>query len=193
MKLENWIRTRLLRAMVFGDSSLQIQGIAQTQFFLFVISTQGLSELGITIADASKLLKAYQDSFRVSVRGSRLEFKFGDHAKLISATPHPFAGTGNLQIKSWMEWVISTSGGPPKKVRGRGFVPRAALDPNAGKQIRVTPGGLMLPRGVAGSKGAWQFPPKLQNYQEKWLRRNAVPIKEAIEDKISELIALELK
>lgn len=178
--------------MLFGDSSLGISGIAQTPFFLFVISTPGLSQLGITMQDASKLLQAYQNSWQVSVRGSRLTFKFGDVAKLIAGTPHPSKDAG---VKSWLEWVINPTGGRAKSVSSRGFVSRSNLKSSAAKNIRLPPpgGGLMLPRGVAGSKGSWQFPPHLQNYDRRWLSRNAVPIRDAIAEKISSLLRAELK
>ncbi len=193
-RLKPWIETELKQAMIFGNSGMGIQGISQTAFFLFVISSEGLSQLGITIQDASNLLKAYESTFRVSVRGGTLRFDFGDVAKLIARTPHPEQGA-SLSISSWLEFVTTPQGGPGHKVLGFGYVPRSRLDPDAQKEIRLNAplGGLMLPGGTLGSTGRWEFPPKLQRYDTEWVRRNAVPIQEAVQKRVSELLVEELK
>ena len=183
-----WLKTTLLRSMVYGNPSLGIRGISQTPFFKFITSKQGLSELGITLADTQKLLRAYEKSFKVSIRGTRITFKFGVVRDLIVNTPHP------SEQKSWMEWVIGIDGSGGQPVINRGFVSRQDLSSSARDHIRLSPpkGGLMLPKGKSNSRGFWQFPKHLQNYSDDWFNQNQVAIQTAIANKITVLLRQEL-
>lgn len=175
--------TTLVKAMVRGG--LGIQGIQQTEFFRFISSPEGLSQLGIPPTEPPKLLKAYETSaFKVRRRGNTLILEFGNTAALKAATKHPAAGTGHLTITSWMEWVFDG-----KQVNS-GFVPRRKVLGKGQRSIRLKPplGGLMLPRGALGSSGLWRFPEALKNYEDKWVTDNADKIQNAIDNKLVELI-----
>ena len=175
VSLEVWMRTKLIQAMVHGG--MGIQGIAQTPFYRFITSDEGLSQLGIEATEPPKLLKAYETSaFKVIKKGRSLSLQFGDVAALKLATEHPAAGTGNLRIKSWMEWVFDGV------TVGEGFVPRRRLPDKAQGAIRLggSLGGLMLPRGAFQSKGLWKFPDALIGYEDDWFRKNISPIQKAI-------------
>lgn len=183
VELAVWIENSLVKALVFGG--MGIQGIAQTDFYKFVSSPQGISQLGINKNDPPKLLKAYEQQFKVKKKGKlTLAFQFGDEAVLKIATQHPGAGTGKLQVTSWLEWVLDG-----KTVSGVGFVPRKQVPPAGQDEIRVNQplGGLMLPKGILGSTGNWQFPPQLQDYDDKWFRKNVGKIEMAITTKAIEL------
>ena len=176
--LEAWLEKDLVQAMVYGGFG--IQGIAQTAFYKWITSPDGLSQLGIEPSEPPKLLAAYEKTIKVTRSGRVIKIKFGDLAKLKLATPHPASGTGNLNVESWLEWAIED-----KKVES-GFVPREKL-PRGGIQKRIrlqgAPGGLMLPKGRFGSKGSWQFPKRYADFEEKWFKRNVVKIREAVQRK----------
>jgi len=181
--LKRWAATDLVKAMVHGG--MGIEGIEQTDFYRFISSPEGLSQLGIPASEPKKLLKAYKTSaFKVQVRNDTISIEFGNVAALKAATKHPAAGTGHLTISSWLEWVLEN------KEVGRGFVPRRKVLGKAQGAIRLKSplGGLMLPRGVMGSSGLWRFPTKLKNFEEKWLGRNANKIEDAMIDKFSEFL-----
>jgi hypothetical protein len=132
----------LVRALTFGGHG--IQGIAQTDFYRFISSPDGLSQLGIESTEPPRLLEAYEKSgFKVSKNRSTLLLQFGRVAQLKLATPHPAAGTGHLHIESWLEWIVD------KKSVDSGYVPRSAIPKQTQKSIRLgSPlGGLMLSRG----------------------------------------------
>jgi hypothetical protein len=172
--LQKWMEKDLVRALVFGG--LGIQGIAQTPFYRFITSPDGLSQLGIDKSDPPKLLRAYErDAFKVKRFKRVITLQFGNVARLKAATPHPATGRGQLKITSWLEWIIDK-----KTVRSRGFVPRKDLSKDAAANVRSSPGGLMLPRGVFGSTGFWKFPSQFVNYEDDWLRRNVKKIEQAI-------------
>lgn len=176
--LASWMEKDLVQAMVYGG--LGIQGIQDTKFYRFVSSPEGLSQLGIEKSQPPKLLDAYKRTFKVITSNKDITLKFGDTAKLKLATPHPAAGTGNLNIQSWLEWVVDD-------VRvGSGFVPREKLPDQSRKRIRVktAPGGLMLPRGSFGSSGLWRFPDNLKDYEREWLNNNLSKIQKAIEEQM---------
>ena len=172
--LEQWMRKKLVPAMVTGGFG--VQGISETPFYRFISSPEGLSQLGIEKADPPKLLDAYRKTFKVSRNNKLLMLKFGDVARLKLATPHPAAGTGNLHVQSWMEFIVD---GTEAK---SGFVPRNELPDNVQKNIRIrsAPGGLMLPRGAFSSTGLWRFPSQLQKYETIWFQGNAAKIEKAI-------------
>jgi len=172
----------LVRAMVRGG--MGIQGIKDTEFFRFISSPDGLSQLGIPSTEPPKLLKAYESSaFRVKRKGDTLKLEFGNVAALKAATKHPAAGTGHLTISSWMEWVFD------KKQVNSGFVPRRkVLGGQRSIRLGSPLGGLMLPRGALGSSGLWRFPEALLNYEDKWVSENTSKIQEAIDKKVVELM-----
>ena len=159
----------VLNALIHGGMGLE--GIAQTPFYKFITSNEGLSELGIPETEPPKLLKAYKDTFRIDVRGNSLAFYFGNVYNLIRATPHPATGTGQLKIGSWLRWAVDG-----QKVNDRGFVPRSRL-PKAGTlrgRIRLSDplGGLMLPANRFGSSGRWELPIVFRNYADEWFIKN---------------------
>jgi len=158
--LAKWMEKDLVKALVFGG--LGIEGIAQTPFYKFITSAEGLSQLGIEKTEPPRLLRAYEKTaFKVTAHKRVIHLKFGDIVKLKAATPHPANGTGNLQIESWLNWIVD---GEP--VLGRGFVPRRDIPENVQEKIRLgSPlGGLMLPKGALGrSLGSWRFPAQFAN------------------------------
>lgn len=174
--LERWMETELIDAMV--DGGYGIQGIAQTDFYRYITSPEGLSELGIETSDPPRLLEAYRRTLKVSRKRNIVSVKFGNYAELKMATPHPFAGVKNLHVTSWLEFVVEGV------TASSGFVPRARLPQKARKYIRLNtaPGGLMLPAGKLGSTGQWKFPAEHRNYQEKWLRDNLGNINRAVQE-----------
>lgn len=186
--LVKWIKKDLIDAMIFGG--LGIQGIAETQFYQFISSPDGLSELGINKGRPPLLLKAYKNSFKVSTNNRILLLQFGDTARLKLGTPHPASGTGHLDIASWMEWILDDI------TVGSGYVPRAKLPKGKGlrKAIRITsaPGGLMLPRGVFGSTGLWRFPANLRDYDRRWLADNIDKIRDAIVNQMTVFLTIRL-
>lgn len=195
-RLKPWIESKLLPAMIHGG--LGIQGIAQTNFYKFVTSQQGLSELGIDASQPPKLLAAYRDSFKVIVKGNMLVFKFGDVEALKVGTPHPADGTGKLNIDSWMTWVFDGRAEP------RGFVSRdrivsSTLSTTRKKKmesrIRLNAplGGLMLPKKALDSTGFWKFPTALRNYERRWLTKNAVKIQKLLITQMTSAFIKELK
>jgi hypothetical protein len=167
----------LVKAMVFGGDG--IQGIAQTPFYKFITSADGLSQLGIERTEPPKLLRAYERSAFSVKRSKRIiTLKFGDVAKLKSATPHPASGEGQLKVSSWLEWILDG-----EQVVGRGFVPRKDIPKATQDRIRLGPpiGGLMLSRGAFNkSTGSWRFPQQFANYEDEWLAKNLVAIQRAI-------------
>lgn len=178
--LETWIARELVPAMVFGGKpggGSHIQGIAETEFYQFISSHEGLSQLGIDPGQPPRLLQAYETkAFKVSKNRTMVYLRFGDVAELKLATPHPANGTGNLHIESWLEWIIDQ-----KKVDS-GFVPRSSVPGGARRAIRLEAplGGLMVPKDVFGSKGRWQVPRRFANYDVKWLKRNLRKIEQAM-------------
>lgn len=181
--LEKWIRKELVKAMV--DGGFGIEGIRDTAFYKFISSPEGLSQLGIEATEPPKLLQAYRRTLKIIRRGNQLVLQFGNTALLKLATPHPAAGTGNLRVESWLEWIVDDL------TVDSGFVRRDRLPMHAKKRIRLGDplGGLMLPRDVLGSTGLWRFPAQLQDYERDWLRINVNKIETAIVLKISELLA----
>lgn len=167
-----------------------IQGIAQTPFYQWVTSPDGLSQLGIPPSEPPKLLKAYRDTFRVDVRGYTVFFSFGNVYNLIRATPHPADGTGQLRIGSWMRWAIDG-----EKVNDRGYVPRTQV-PKGRMQDRIrlnSPlGGLMLPAGSFGSRGRWELPIVLRNYADEWFVLNKKQIESLLTSQLEVFLISEL-
>ncbi len=178
--MEGWIETKFVKALVNGGFG--IQGISETAFYRYISSREGLSELGIEPTEPPKLLEAYERTIKVTRKGRRLVLKFGDVALLKLGTPHPAAGTGNLHITSWLEWIVDDV------TVGRGFVPRERLSKGGEKAVRLGQplGGLMLPRGVLGSSGLWRFPEQLKDYEKKWLKDNVSKIERAL---LSQMVA----
>lgn len=176
--LQQWIQTDLVHAMVYGG--LGLQGIADTPFYKFVVSPEGLSQLGIEKTEPPKLLQAYVDTVKVSKNNTLLKLQFGDVALLKIATPHPASGTGHLQIESWLEWVVD------KETVQSGYVPRNKLPRSIQKNIRVksAPGGLMLGRGQFGSTGLWRFPTQLADFERRWLSVNIAKIEKLIQTQL---------
>jgi hypothetical protein len=175
--LESWMKRDLVKSMVFGGDG--IQGIAQTPFYKFIISPDGLSQLGIEKTEPPKLLKAYERSAFSVKRSKRvISLKFGNVARLKSATPHPASGQGQLKVSSWLEWILDGD-----QVIGRGFVARKDIPKTTQDKIRLGPpiGGLMLSRGAFNkSTGSWRFPQQFANYEDEWLAKNVVKIQQAI-------------
>ena len=174
--LETWIETDLVQAMVYGG--LGIQGIAQTSFYKFVSSAEGLSQLGIEKTEPPKLLRAYENTIKIKRGRGQVAIQFGNLALLKLATPHPANGTGNLHIESWLEWIFDG-----KKVES-GYVPRSKLPSSLQKNIRVksSPGGLMLSKGNFGSTGLWRFPSQLADFERKWLSTNLSIIEKLVQE-----------
>lgn len=186
-EIEKWMRDDLIMSLVYGGNG--IVGVAQTDFYKFITSPRGLSELGIEASEPPKLLKAYMTSaFNIKIFQRRIVLQFGNYAKLYAATPHPADGTGNLRINSWLEWVDGL------EVATRGFVPRNQLSGQATKSIRLgNPlGGLMLPRGVYRSTGLWKFPAALRAYEDKWFMQNIQAIEKLLTDKMLALFIIKL-
>jgi hypothetical protein len=185
-EIDQWMRSELVPAMVYGGHG--IVGIAQTDFYKYVTSPRGLSELGIEASEPPKLLKAYATTaFKINVQKKQMNLEFGNYAKLKAATPHPADGTGHLHIDSWLEWVDG-------KEVDSGFVPRSKLGNRAAKSIRLGEplGGLMLPRGAYGSTGLWRFPSQLRQYEDKWFKQNIKAIQDLIIDKMISVFVMKL-
>lgn len=186
--LEPWLKQSLVPALIYGG--LGIQGIAQTPFYTFVKSNEGLSQLGIRPEDPPKLLQTYFDSHVIVKRGTFLELRFGDRDKLLKGTPHWANGTGLLRIGSWMEWVLLD-----RIVSNFGYVPRQALPPNFARKSRLKAplGGLMLAKdrpisgnktaSFFGSSGRWEFPKSLKDYYIPWFNQNQGIIAKVIEQR----------
>jgi len=185
--MEKWIKKELVPALAYGSAApngdLGLLGIADTPFYNYVSSPQGLSELGIEVADAVKLLRAYENSMKVSSNNTMIFLRFGDEAELKLATKHPDASNRSLGIVSWMEWVLDG-----KIVTNAGFVPRQNLPRSSQNLIRITsaPGGLMLPQGRLGSTGTWKFPDSFVNYDKDWFDANAAILEKLVVDKAAE-------
>jgi len=185
-EIQKWMATSLIHDLVYGGNG--ITGIEQTDFYRFVSSSLGLSELGIDVSEPRKLLEAYATrAFQVDVASDQVTLQFGDWAKLKASTPHPADGTGNLHIDSWLEWVDGLE-------VGRGFVERKDLNADAQKAVRLgSPlGGLMLPRGAYNSTGLWRFPTQLKNYEDKWFRDNEQRIENVLISKMLEVFTKNL-
>lgn len=188
LRLEPWIQQSLVPALVYGG--LGIQGIAQTTFYTFITSNEGLSQLGIRREDPPKLLQAYLDSHKLIRKGTFLELRFGHPDKLIKGTRHWAHGTGLLRIGSWMNWVLKD-----EIVQNFGFVTRAALPKWMQRRPRLKAplGGLMLNKdrpigggktaALLGNKGHWEFPNSLKDYYVTWFTQNQAQIAKAIEDR----------
>lgn len=177
-ELSKWMASELLPSLVYGGNG--ITGIAQTDFYKFITSPRGLSELGIEASEPPKLLQAYASTaFKIRTHKSHMVLEFGNYAKLKAATPHPADGTGHLHIDSWLEWVDGL------EVK-RGFVPRSDLaNTKAEKSIRLGKplGGLMLPRRAYRSTGLWRFPAQLRNYETQWFNQNIQRIENLLAEK----------
>lgn len=185
-ELEKWMRSELIPAMVYGG--MGITGIAQTDFYRYVTSPRGLSELGIEASEPPKLLTAYATTaFKIRLQKRQMNLEFGNYAKLRSATPHPANGTGHLHIDSWLEWVDG-------KEVNRGFVPRSKLGNKTARSIRLGDplGGLMLPRGAYGSVGLWRFPSQLRHYEDKWFKENIDVIQQLLLEKMLSIFVMKL-
>lgn len=186
--LKSWVETDLVRALVYGG--MGIQGIAQTDFYAWITSVEGLSELGIEASEPPKLLNAYLKTFKVtySSTGRTINLDFGDIKLLKLMTPHPAAGTGSLNIDSWLTWVFDDI------TVNAGFVSRARISrvsPKTEEYIRLGPplGGLMLPARAFGiSTGHWKFPSQFSDYDIDWVDKNRAKIRLAIRQKTLELI-----
>lgn len=185
-QLAIWIADDLVRAFVYGGHG--INGLISTDFYKFIISPQGLSELGIELATATKILDAYLEAFEVRVKKGQITLLFGDIAKLKLKTPHPATGTGKLRVESWLDWIVDG-----ERVLDAGFVPRSTVEeyrPAATKFIRLRDplGGLMLPNRRMRSIGHWSFPTKYLDYATDWLNANKPAIELAIITKFGELV-----
>lgn len=188
IRVENWLQSHFVHALVYGG--MGIQGIAQTSFYKWVTSPNGLSQLGIPPTEPPKLLDAYMKTFRVDMIGSTISLEFGNVYNLIRATPHPSNGTGNLKIGSWLRWAVDD-----QKVSDRGFVPRSKV-PKGRLQDRIrlnNPlGGLMLPGGAYGSTGRWELPAFLRTYADEWFLRNRKVIEQLIMEQLEAALIQEL-
>lgn len=188
-QLASWIQKTFLGYLINGGQG--ITGLRETPFFEWLFSDEGLSELGIHKKDAFDLINAYKDSFVVRSNATTVEFLFGDTAKLIAGTPHPYAGVGELtEISSWMEWVLDK-----KVVDDRGFVPRSKVPKRFRRNIRLRSprGGLMLPPGVSESTGKWRVPPEFTKYDIRWLAENETRIMDVIQEKMISLLQTALR
>lgn len=188
IRVENWLQSDFVNALVYGG--MGIQGIAQTSFYQWITSPDGLSQLGIPATEPPKLLDAYLKTFKVDTRGYTISFAFGNVYNLIRATPHPANGTGRLKIGSWLRWAVDG-----EKVPDRGFVPRSRI-PQGRLQNRIrlnNPlGGLMLPGGSYGSSGRWELPVVLRNYADEWFVLNKKTIEELIMAQLEAALIQEL-
>jgi hypothetical protein len=186
-EIEKWMQDELLHMLVYGGQG--IQGIAQTDFYKFITSDDGLSQLGIESSEPPKLLQAYLTSaFKVRRYVHQITLQFGNYAALKAATPHPANGTGNLHIDSWLEWVEDDLD------VDRGYVPRNNIPGKLSRSIRLgSPlGGLMLPRGAYGSSGLWRFPSWLKDYEDKWFSNNVQKIQDVLIQKMIEVFSRQL-
>ena len=186
--------------MVYGG--LGIKGIAQTDFYKFITSKQGLSELGIPKSEPPKLLEAYVSTAKVKVTNKSLFLDFGNEALLKIKTPHPASGTGNLRVSSWMEWVLDG------KIEPRGFISRRQITSIRGGRstkrltnairLRAPLGGLMLHGGSLGVPHSWQFPGPtqsvgLRDYFRSWLNENRSFITEALLNQFQKIFLTTLR
>lgn len=188
-EVEKWIRSELIPALVHGG--MGIQGIEQTNFYKFISSPEGLSQLGIPPSEPPKLLEAYKRTFKVERENSgAIRLLFGDYAKLKMATPHPYSGIGQLRVDSWLDWIVDGD-----IVADAGFVRRSDLPKRFKKYVRLSAplGGLMLPKGVSGSTGLWRFPQVLRKFDDEWLSANEAKIRSVISKKVETAIKLELE
>lgn len=174
--MEKWITKELVPALTYGSASpkgnLGLQGIADTAFYKFITGPQGISELGISPVDAVKLLRAYENSMKVSYNNNLIILRFGDMAQLKAATPH---SDKDVTVQSWLEWIVD---GVP--IAGYGFVPANELPKNLQDTPRSRPGGLMLKKGEYGSTGQWKFPQQFAHYDSDWLAFNAAKLEKLI-------------
>ena len=186
-RIATWIERDLVEAMIYGG--LGITGIAQTPLYQWIISPNGLSQLGIPPSEPPKLLDAYKSSFRLYVRRNYIGFSFGNTAALIKATPHPANGTGKLRIGSWMKWITNSDGDPGQTVDDAGFVPRSKIPPKSQRFIRLNSplGGLMLPKGRLGSIGRWSLSNE-NTYADRWFIKNKDKIEDLMEDKMKQFL-----
>ena len=185
-EIETWMKKELVPSFVYGGNG--IVGISQTDFYKFITSADGLSQLGIEASEPPKLLDAYaKTAFKVRRESKHIVLEFGNYVKLKAATPHPADGTGNLHISSWLEWVDGRG-------ENSGYVPRSKLSEKASKSIRLQDplGGLMLPRGAYGSTGLWKFPTELRNYEDKWFQQNVTKIQAIMTQKMIEIFTMKL-
>jgi len=187
--IASWAKNDLAHWLIYGGGG--IDGIINTPFFRWITSEEGLSELGIRKEDAMKLLMAYQETFIVRNNNTTVEFLFGNVAKLITNTPHPYAGVGKLtDIRSWMEWVVDK-----KAVKEHGFVSRDNLPGNLRRHIRLASplGGLMLSKDKFGSAGKWRVPAEFTHYDVRWFEENKERIIRAIVDKMTVSLGIALR
>lgn len=188
--MKSWVEGSLIPALVFGG--LGIRGLAKTPFYKWISSPEGLSQLGIPPSEPPKLLQSYeQNAFKVSHNNSTLLLHFGDVAQLKLDTAHPATGTGQLQVESWLDWIID----PVEVVDNYGYVERQDLPKNFHKFIRLSSplGGLMLPADKFGSMGQWEFPARYQNYDIAWLKQNENRIINAISKQLIKFLNARLK
>lgn len=185
--LAPWIAEQLIPSLVYGG--MGIKGLTSTEFWKFINSAEGLSELGIRPQDTQALLDAYIKSFIVRANGTELMFQFGNEAELKFGTPHWATGTGKLRVNSWLDWILD---GEP--VNDAGYVPRSDIPTEMQHAIRLNNplGGLMLPGRLLGSAGTWRFPYRLQRYAEDWLRENMEIIEKVIGNQIALLFQKEV-
>jgi len=181
------MRNELVEALVTGG--MGIKGISETEFYKFVISPDGLSQLGIPATEGRKLLDAYRKSFKTRITKTTAGLKFGDEDVLKAGTPHPASGTGKLKVRSWMEWGLFD-----KVVSSFGYVPRSKIPRSRQTRIRLSRplGGLMLKQGSLGSSGFWSFPIKFVRYSEEWVKANELAIENAIMKKAEQLLQREV-
>lgn len=189
--LRFWIIGSLVPALINGG--LGLQGIKDTEFFKFVISDDGLSQLGIEKVTAMQLLTAYQKSFTVELATNELTFNFGDEIKLKLGTPHPASGTGQLRIDSWLTWILDG-----QQVMGYGFLPRVIIPSRSRGAIRLKDplGGLMLKPGTFGFNddlSSWEFPVKYQNYDIDWVNINKSKIEDLIVKQMNHFLSRQFK
>lgn len=180
--MEKWVRNSLAPAIVYGG--LGIEGIKDTEFYSWISSPDGLSQLGIDESEPPKLLQAYINSVEVSRTQRSIILSIGDTEAIRSATPHPARGTGNLQVNSWMDWVLFPI------VVGAGYVSRDELPNRLEKYIRLDNplGGLMLSAGSFGSSGSWRVPQEYRNFSSQWLKRNNDKISKAFKKELNVLV-----
>lgn len=182
------MQSTFIHDLVYGGHG--IQGIAQTSFYKWISSSDGLSQLGIPATEPPKLLDAYLKTFRVETRGYTINFAFGNVYNLIKATPHPANGTGKLRVGSWLRWAVDG-----EKVDDRGYVPRSRI-PQGRLQNRIRLsdplGGLMLPGGALGSTGRWELPTVFKNYADEWFVLNQKVMEDLIMAELEAALIKEL-